>query len=77
MTVEQETADDEIAAARLERLDAEARLAELLPSGSPLQAHALTDSESHADLTKAIQRSEQAHAAYLRVIRRCAGLAKF
>ena len=75
MTIEQVTVDDEIAAARLEWLDAEARLAELLPSGSPVQAPALTDGESHADLTGAIQRSEQAHAAYLQVIRRYAGLA--
>ena len=77
MTMEPGTVDDEIAAARLEWLDAEARLAELLPSGSSAQAHGLTDSESHADLTGAIQRSEQAHAAYLQVIRRYAGLANF
>jgi hypothetical protein len=75
MTMEQITVDDEIAATRLEWLDAEAQLAELLPSGSPVQARALTDSELQADLSEAIQRSEQAHTAYIQVIKRGAGLA--
>jgi hypothetical protein len=69
------TVHDEIAAARLEWLDAEAQLAELLPAG-PVQRQATTAAETDvADLTAAIHRSEQAHAAYMQVIRRWTGLA--
>jgi len=76
MTMEQITVDDEIAAARLEWLDAEARLAELLPSG-PVRRRATAAAETDvADLTAAIHRSEQAHPAYMPVIRRWTGLAK-
>jgi hypothetical protein len=76
--MEQVTAEDEIAAARLEWLDAEARLAELLPSGSPVPAHTRPHGGTvAADLAPAIHRSEQAHAAYMQVIRRWTGLANF
>jgi hypothetical protein len=75
--MEQITVHDEIAAARLEWLDAEAQLAKLLPSG-PMQRRATTAAGVDvADLTAAIQRSEQAHAAYMQVIRRWTGLANF
>ena len=74
MTMEQITVHDEITAARLDWLDAEAQLAELLPAG-PVQRQATTAAETDvADLTAAIHRSEQAHAVYMQAIRRWAGL---
>jgi hypothetical protein len=76
MTMEQLAADDEIAAARLEWLDAEAQLAELLAAGSVKSATTAAGADV-ADFTAAIHRSEQAHTAYMQVIRRRAGLADF
>jgi hypothetical protein len=74
--MEQVTVGDAITAARLEWLDAEADLAELLPSGSPLSADSVPHGGPNSeDLAEAIQRSERAHAAYIKAVRRCAGLA--
>jgi hypothetical protein len=71
--MDQVSVEDEIAAARLEWLDAEAQLAELLPSGSPVRTSALTNGgQSAEDLAEAIHRSERAHTAYIGVIRRWA-----
>ena len=71
MTADRLTIEDEITAARLDWLDAEARLVGVLPSAPPPAGSRVGDPEA---LTAALQQAEQAHHAYLTVIRRWAGL---
>ena len=71
MTADRLTIEDEITAARLDWLDAEARLVEVLPSAPPPPGSSVRDLEA---LTAALEHAERAHHAYLTVIRKGAGL---
>ena len=72
MTADELAIEDEITAIRLDWLDAEARLVELLPSAIPTPAG--RDAADPQELTAALEQAEQAHRAYLSAVRKWAGL---
>ena len=69
------TQDDEITVARLEWLEAEARLAGLLPGEGGTGELASADPAVHAnEVATAIENSVRTHGDYIAAVRRWAGL---
>jgi hypothetical protein len=77
MTADELAIEDEISAVRLDWLDAEARLVELLPPASLPAGSSAPDPDPDRDpagLTAALEQAERAHHAYMTTIRKWAGL---
>ena len=75
MTADELAIEDEITAVRLDWLDAEARLVELLPPASlPAGSSAPDPDRDPAGLTAALEQAERAHHAYMTTIRKWAVL---
>ena len=73
MTADELAIEDEITSVRLDWLDAEARLVELLPPASPPSGSSAPDPDPR-ELAAALEQAEHAHHAYLTTIRKWAGL---